>query len=286
MTKNSENDHPVSNNGVGRFMVAVEGVIEHEETETILLLKRANVDYAGGVWEIGGGRLDQGEDPEAGLKREIKEETGLEIKPKKIINAWFFNRGRKKTPENEVIGFTYWVTTDSQKVSLSPEHDAYQWLSPEAALELVEPKLMAKEIQIFIKAKAAEKEVQEADKAKQRALADYHNLVRRTQEERTQYAKLAAGQLIEDLIEPLEHLSMATEQLDDQGLNMIVSRLWQVLSSHGLEEVEALGKEFDVETMEAVEKENGGSQVVQVLRRGYILNGKVIQHAKVVLGSN
>ncbi len=286
MTKNSESDHPVSNDSVGRFMVAVGAIVEHEETETILLIKRAGADYASGAWEVGYGRLDQGENPEAGLKREFKEETGLDIKPKKLLNTWFFNRGDKEAAENEVIGLTYWATASSQKVKLSSEHSEYQWLSPEAALELAEPKLIANEIRAFIEAKAAAKEAQAADQARQRALADYHNLVRRTQAERGEYTKLAASQLIEDLIEPLEHLSMAAEQLDDEGLTMVVSRLWTVLHSHGLEEVEALGREFAVETMEAVDKENGGDVVIKVLRRGYILNGKVIQHAKVVLGAD
>jgi molecular chaperone GrpE (heat shock protein) len=44
-----------------------------------------------------------------------------------------------------------------------------------------------------------------------------------------------------------------------------------------------LGKEFDVNTMEAVEGSQENGKVAQIVHKGYQLNGQVIQHAKVIL---
>jgi molecular chaperone GrpE len=127
-----------------------------------------------------------------------------------------------------------------------------------------------------------------AQEAEKRAVADYKNLVRRNQEERAALVKLATKGLVEDLLQPLGHLSLAARQLDDAGLNMVIGQFWQRLQDHGLEEINPEGKPFDITTMEAVES-NGHSDdeenliVVQVRQKGYKLNGQVIQFAKVVV---
>ena len=147
-----------------------------------------------------------------------------------------------------------------------------------------------KELQSQLKAasvslKDALESLEEARAKEQRALADYQNLVRRTQQERVKIAKMASQELVESLLQPLEHLSLAAEQVNDPGINMVITDLWQALGSQGLREVDALGKKFDVNTMEVVEREGKGETVMKVIKRGYLLNGEVIQHAKVVVGS-
>ena len=123
----------------------------------------------------------------------------------------------------------------------------------------------------------------EAKRREQLALADYQNLVRRTQEERGRVARLAARNFIDSLLQPLSHLTLASLQLNDAGLTMVVSQLWQGLEQNGLKKIDALGKEFDVNTMEAVEKGVFGQKVLKVVSDGYTLNDEVIQHAKVIL---
>lgn len=124
-------------------------------------------------------------------------------------------------------------------------------------------------------------EVQEREK---RSLADYQNLQRRTQQERSHVAKFANRELIQSLLPILENLETAAQQIKDKGLKMILDQLKQVLQQYGVEEINALGKEFDLETMEAVETNGEGNFVVEVIKKGYKLKGEVIQHAKVVLG--
>ena len=97
-----------------------------------------------------------------------------------------------------------------------------------------------------------------AQEKEMRSLADYQNLLRRTQQERLKSIQLANQGLMEDLIQPLEHLEMAAQQIDDQGLNMVTGQLKRVLEDAGLEEIEVMGKKFDVDFMEAVEKGEKG----------------------------
>ncbi len=116
-----------------------------------------------------------------------------------------------------------------------------------------------------------------------RVLADYQNLVKRNQEERVKFLQLANQSLVETLLSPLEHLSMAAQEIEDQGLNLVVRDFWQVLEEAGLEEIYPKGENFDLETMEVVDKEGEGQKVVKIVKRGYRLNGQVIQHAKVIV---
>ncbi|MEN8253468.1 MAG: nucleotide exchange factor GrpE [Patescibacteria group bacterium] len=135
--------------------------------------------------------------------------------------------------------------------------------------------------------------LQESQEREKRAVADYQNLIRRQQQERLEIIKLSVSELIADLIQPLDHLFLAAAQINDQGLDMVISQLWEVLKDHGLEEINPeSGDKFDLELMEAVESEQGGKRQVgtqhtasvqKLASKGYKLNNKVIRHAKVIV---
>lgn len=133
-----------------------------------------------------------------------------------------------------------------------------------------------------------EDQLQTAKETALRAQADYQNLLRRTREDQSNMVKLAAKSLVQDLLEPLQHLSMTAEQMNDKVLTMVVSQLMQSLKMNGVEELEVMGKPFDLKTMEVVDLVDGATEkdgvVVKIVKRGYTLNGIVLQHAKVVIG--
>lgn len=118
-----------------------------------------------------------------------------------------------------------------------------------------------------------------------RALADYQNLVRRNQEDRAKFLNLANREILTALLQPLEHLNRAAVLLNDKGVSLIVAEFKTVLGQFGLEEILTLGKPYDVLTMEVVERRGEGETVIEVLQAGYRLNGEVIVHAKVVIGT-
>ena len=72
----------------------------------ILCTKRAFPPFAG-WWDLPGGFLEGSEDPEKGLKREVKEETGLNITPLTIIGIYKEDRYYKSKKGPSVISIFY-----------------------------------------------------------------------------------------------------------------------------------------------------------------------------------
>jgi ADP-ribose pyrophosphatase YjhB (NUDIX family) len=64
----------------------------------VLLARRAHPPFEG-FWDIPGGFLDEGEDPLDGLRRELREETGLEVEPERFLGIWMDRYGGDSTAE-------------------------------------------------------------------------------------------------------------------------------------------------------------------------------------------
>ncbi len=135
-------------------MVAVGAVIENKNTGKILVIQRAgSQDWRGGEWEIDYGRIDQHEDPIDGLRREIKEEVGItDLAVKEVIRVWHMYRG-PVSPENDLIGITYFCQTEMTEVILSDEHIAFKWVTAEQALEIIKTEGIREDIQRYMKLK-------------------------------------------------------------------------------------------------------------------------------------
>lgn len=96
----------------------------------LLIVKRATNDrYMPGVWEIPGGKLDDGEDMETALLREVKEEVGLSIEINREISVREFRRS--DGPDIEMHIFLCNALSDIDKVKLSEEHSLYKWIEIE-----------------------------------------------------------------------------------------------------------------------------------------------------------
>ncbi len=120
-----------------------------------------------------------------------------------------------------------------------------------------------------------------------RALADYQNLQKRTAEEREAVVKFANTILILKLLPTLDNLEKAIAHLGnnnvEDGLKMVIKQFKDVLRQEGVEEIEALGLEFNPDTMEAIEIVGGeeNNKVMEVVAPGFTLSGKIIRPAKV-----
>jgi 8-oxo-dGTP diphosphatase len=68
------------------------------ENGRILLARRAHPPFEG-FWDIPGGFLEEGEDPLDGLRRELKEETGLDVEPERFLGIWMDRYGGDSTAE-------------------------------------------------------------------------------------------------------------------------------------------------------------------------------------------
>ncbi len=121
-----------------------------------------------------------------------------------------------------------------------------------------------------------------------RALADYQNLQKQSQKEKQEFAKYANEQLVHEILPVYDNLKTSVEHFkkggEDNwllGVKYVVSQFESVLKSAGLEEINALGKKFDYNTMEALEGKGG--KVKKQVQAGYLLHGKIIRSAKVIL---
>lgn len=116
------------------FGVATKGLIVHNGK--VLLLKRSDEAHIHpGQWEFPGGKLEFGETPVQGMRREITEETGLVVSVGDLLYASSFFIGSHR----QVILLRYACTSQDNNVALSPEHADWQWVDPDEVEAIVEP---------------------------------------------------------------------------------------------------------------------------------------------------
>jgi len=114
-----------------------------DEDGKILVLKRHEDDYKdAGFWDLPGGGLDKGEDVTGGLKREVTEETGLEITEINLIGSYTCDEGR--------LQLCATAFSDSNKVTVSHEHSRYSWIDINKLIELKPAGLHLKAAQYFL----------------------------------------------------------------------------------------------------------------------------------------
>ena len=98
-----------------------------------VLILRESSKYKDGSnnkkYDVAGGRIEPGQRFDESLLREIKEETGLEIK---IGKPFFVDEWRPFVNEEQwqIVGTFFECLSDSDKVELSEDHDDYQWIDP------------------------------------------------------------------------------------------------------------------------------------------------------------
>ena len=118
-----------------------------------------------------------------------------------------------------------------------------------------------------------------------RALADYKNLVDRSNKERKQFTEFANEVLIMKFLAVYDSLDMLGKYNSDQGLQLTIKQFGQVLKEEGLKEIDALGKDYDVNEMEAIEMVEGEKdKVTEVLTKGFYLKEKLLRPARVKVG--
>lgn len=107
-------------------------VVFHPTESKILALKRTMQEHSRpGKWDLVGGNVHYGENHEESLRREIREESGLEVaelKPLRVFSQMM----------NDIyhLFIGYKATALSDQVVISEEHTEYKWVTPEEFLDL------------------------------------------------------------------------------------------------------------------------------------------------------
>lgn len=130
-----------------------------------------------------------------------------------------------------------------------------------------------------------------------RLFSDFDNYRKRTNIEKLDLIKTASKNVIEGMLPVLDDFDRAIQsfyeqQVDEEtikGVELIKNKLFTFLNQKGLEPMDSQGKDFDTDWHDAVTQIPAPSKdlkgkVVDVIQKGYLLNGTIIRHAKVVVG--
>ena len=112
--------------------------INEDGKKQILLIQRAAEDHWPHHWEFPRGKCDKGksEDVIPCAKREIKEETGLDVSIVALIDTFEYlaDRGKRLTT---CYNYLCELNDQNQKVKLSDEHQDYKWISEIGEAEML-----------------------------------------------------------------------------------------------------------------------------------------------------
>jgi 8-oxo-dGTP pyrophosphatase MutT (NUDIX family) len=112
------------------YVVAVAAIIVREG-RVLAMRRSAHKDAGAGLWETLSGRVDEGEEPLATVKREILEECALNVRvDPRPLTAYSAQRAGKP-----MIVIVYRAEYLSGEVVRSSEHDDHAWLTPDEFAE-------------------------------------------------------------------------------------------------------------------------------------------------------
>ena len=137
-----------------------------------------------------------------------------------------------------------------------------------------------------------QKEKQEAQDRMLRVQAEFDNFKKRTQKEKEMNLKYKAQDLVNELLPAIDNFERALQvEVTDaaesfvEGISMVYNQLNEALKSQGVEEIEAVGKEFDPNlhhgVMQVEDAEVESNVIVEELQKGYMLKDRVIRPAMV-----
>ncbi len=124
----------------------------------------------------------------------------------------------------------------------------------------------------------------------QRLQADFTNYKKRTEKEKGEIYLYANEKMAKDLLDIIDNLERAIQSEVDKdnsllkGINLVYKQLIDTLTKHGVEEIEALGKPFDMNFHYAVMQEESDGEsncVIDVLQKGYKIKDRVLRPAMV-----
>ena len=109
------------------YGLAMRAVIVDEQRRC-LLLRRSKVCKAFvGTWEWPGGKVDAGESIDQALRREVREEPGLETKLAGVVGAYGFTMPDR--PDRPMAVLCLEATPAGGELRLSEEHDEFSWVA-------------------------------------------------------------------------------------------------------------------------------------------------------------
>jgi molecular chaperone GrpE len=125
--------------------------------------------------------------------------------------------------------------------------------------------------------------------------ADFDNYKKRVARERDDLLKYGFEKAARDVLQVADNLQRAVDHIPEStdktlrsGVQMVLDQLNQTLQRHGVEAVASAGKPFDPNLQEAVGQqpsESPAGTVIQEHQKGYVLHGRLLRPARVVISA-
>ncbi len=129
-------------------------------------------------------------------------------------------------------------------------------------------------------------------------MADFENFRRRTLKEKADLVKNGAESAMRDLLPVVDDMERALDAISKggdldsikEGVELIYNKFVKYLESQHVKAIDSTGKDFDTDVHEAVTmfpapEPSMKGKVIDTTIKGYMINDKVLRHAKVVVGS-
>ena len=128
-----------------------------------------------------------------------------------------------------------------------------------------------------------------------RTLADFDNYRKRVARDREELAQFAAKDILKDLLPTVDNLALALEKAENkddpfvQGVKLAYDGFLKALADHGATPIDSLGEPFDANYHEALAQlpspDVAEGVVMNEVKRGWLLHGKLLRAAQVVVSS-
>jgi len=158
----------------------------------------------------------------------------------------------------------------------------------------VEP---TKEEELTKQLEEANAKIEEQNNAYLRLAAEFDNYRKRTMKEKAELIKNGGERAITSILSIIDDLERAITVMEtstdvpavQEGIKLILSKFMSTMNQNGVLPMETEGQDFNTDYHEAIASipapsEDLKGKILDCVQKGYILNEKVIRHAKVVVG--
>lgn len=183
------------------------------------------------------------------------------------------------------------VVVDDVNATPADDNEATQEVADDAVEELTEEQKLAKENEELKKSLEKEK------KEYMFLMAEFDNFRKRTLREKSELIKNAAESAFKGLlpiVDDFERALKASDGVDDaasirEGMELIYKKLKKYMEQNGVKEMDPEDRDFDSDRHEAISvvpvpDESQKGKILDTVEKGYMINDKVLRHAKVVVG--
>ncbi len=202
------------------------------------------------------------------------------------------NMNKHNNQENQNPAEVNEMTTDGPDVmDVNPDEDVINETPEMAEGEMNETEALKNKLD------ETEKQLEKEKKEYLFLMAEFDNFRKRTLKEKSEIIKNGAESAFKGLLPIVDDFERGLEAIKDttdastvkEGMELIYNKLVKYLNQNGVKAMESTGADFDPENHEAiamvpVDDESKKGKVIDTVSKGYMINDKVLRHAKVAVG--